>query len=77
MRLARPTRCLAFSPNWYLPQILYAHPKSHQIAYGSNNDIFIINYEKKCFIQHIFTGDDKSRESWRTTAVYMSEDWLL
>lgn len=45
----RPLRCLAFSANWYQSHIL-CYLFEGIFAYGSNNDIFIIDYEKKVFL---------------------------
>ena len=39
-----PDFCLTFSPNWYLPQIISYDKKSHILACGVNNSIFLMNY---------------------------------
>ena len=46
MSIEHPLRCLAFSPNWVFPQICVLLA-DNQIAYGSNNDIFLINFKEK------------------------------
>lgn len=42
-----PDFCLPFSPNWYLPQIVSIDKTSHNMAFGVNNTVFIMNYSLK------------------------------
>lgn len=42
-----PEYCLPFSPNWYMPQIASIEKEKNYLAFGVNNFIFLMNFEKK------------------------------
>lgn len=73
MQIDKPLRCLAFSPNWYLPQIC-SLSASGLLAFGSNNDVFIIDYKTKDFYAHVYQlqSSGKLKSNTKVTALEFS-----
>ena len=76
-----PEYCLSFSPNWYAHQIL-SISKDGYIAYGSNDEVYVISIREKKIITSVTMRDQhvqsiKESSSKKITAVLITKDYLI
>ncbi|KAL4493979.1 hypothetical protein ABPG72_021996 [Tetrahymena utriculariae] len=58
-----PEKCLAYSANWYLNQISAYDLNTDLFAYGSNSDIYIINYKQKKYETILYNSNMREKIS--------------
>ncbi|KAL4476378.1 hypothetical protein ABPG74_010111 [Tetrahymena malaccensis] len=58
-----PEKCLAYSANWYLNQISAYDQNTDLFAYGSNSDIYIINYKQKKYETILYNSNMREKIS--------------
>ncbi|EAR88086.2 WD domain, G-beta repeat protein (macronuclear) [Tetrahymena thermophila SB210] len=58
-----PEKCLAYSANWYLNQISAYDVNTDLFAYGSNSDIYIINYQQKKYETILYNSNMREKIS--------------